>query len=305
MTHFKVAVITKDAYPDNEDEIMDLLASFNENISVEEYILMDFNAACDRVSKRAEAERDWKIGNCDAYREKIKNANEEDFSKIKKEYNFRVLFPEDFFNGLNYEEQKEKALKEFKNIKKNISNEFLDIMNIMNLKNIEEFKKINDKKKYFEKIDDYGNAISTYNPKAKYDWYSIYCSWDAFFEDEAQTLGEIVNKKRDFPNDAELRKKAPGMYKAYRKKVKVGDWFSSEYYAKRYPTFRDYYIDEKTPYTSAILGPDGEWYEAGRVGWFASTTATPKEELEWVNKYYEILKKYPESYHVTIVDCHI
>lgn len=83
MTHYKVAVITKDAYPDNEDEIMDLLAPFNENISVEEYVLMDFNAARNRVSKRAEAERDWKIKNCDIYREKIINADEEDFSRIK------------------------------------------------------------------------------------------------------------------------------------------------------------------------------------------------------------------------------
>lgn len=53
----------------------------------------------------------------------------------------------------------------------------------------------------------------------------------------------------------------------------------------------------------ALCTPDGEWYERGRMGWFAMV-AEEKSEKEWQAIRSEALSAYPE--HLIVgVDCHI
>ena len=51
----------------------------------------------------------------------------------------------------------------------------------------------------------------------------------------------------------------------------------------------------------AIVTPDGEWHEKGKMGWFG---ASHGDDPNWDAMKYEIASAYPEHYAVC-VDCHI
>jgi hypothetical protein len=57
--------------------------------------------------------------------------------------------------------------------------------------------------------------------------------------------------------------------------------------------------EEKIPF--AILTPDGEWLERGRMGWFASVS---NEKEDWPEIATKVLEKY-KDYNVTVLDVHI
>lgn len=59
--------------------------------------------------------------------------------------------------------------------------------------------------------------------------------------------------------------------------------------------------------TYCVITPDGEWHAPGNIGFFAMTDATPEEEDEWVDKWYErfYIPAIKNNWYITIVDCHI
>lgn len=54
-------------------------------------------------------------------------------------------------------------------------------------------------------------------------------------------------------------------------------------------------------YFFAVLTPNGEWVEKGRMGWWASVT---NEKEDWPEVEKTVLDKYQDKF-VTVVDCHI
>ena len=88
----------------------------------------------------------------------------------------------------------------------------------------------------------------------------------------------------------------------------VSDGFYKPEYLKRlYPTPEVYEKIQTEFWTRAVITPDGEWHELGRMGWFGMSSEEPEDTLEWVEKYYErfIEPAIENGWTLNIIDCHI
>lgn len=152
--------------------------------------------------------------------------------------------------------------------------------------------------------DEEGNALSTYNPNSKWDWYEIGGRWS----NEINTKqGEHVNFARikdiNFNatfNEDELKE----LSERYNKLITEGDFYKPEYYKERYKTFEDY-LKSYDFSTYALLDTNGVWHEPGQMGWFGMSSASPEELTNFDDEYMEIIKSQDEENWLVIVDCHI
>lgn len=92
----------------------------------------------------------------------------------------------------------------------------------------------------------------------------------------------------------------------YEKAINDG-FFKPEYLKRKYPDVETYERIETTFWTRAVVTPDGEWHEVGRMGWFACSSEEPEEIIKWVNAYYSsfIAPAIQNNWVIHIVDCHI
>lgn len=128
-------------------------------------------------------------------------------------------------------------------------------------------------KEWGYKIDEDDNVLSTYNPDAKWDWYTIGGGWSNYlYLKECNEEGERLTA--DY---------------AYFDEV---DW--------------DYMIKmNRIPF--CFVDWDGDWHEKGEMGWFAMTK-NEKDEDSWVDEfeaYIETLKNINFQGEVTVIDFHI
>lgn len=82
--------------------------------------------------------------------------------------------------------------------------------------------------------------------------------------------------------------------------------YNVDYLKERYIN-KEGYIKSMTGFrTYAILLPDDTWCEPGRMGWFGVSSASNDDKREFEKNYFNILdrEKYKDHY-LTIVDCHI
>lgn len=83
-------------------------------------------------------------------------------------------------------------------------------------------------------------------------------------------------------------------------------FYSKEYLKTKYPTEEEYKRSFTKFYTYAVLTPDGEWHEPGKVGWWGISSATREQEIEFEKNYEEkFIKAANPEWKLTIVDCHI
>lgn len=83
-------------------------------------------------------------------------------------------------------------------------------------------------------------------------------------------------------------------------------WPSAVYFAKRYGDRETYALCESTMWWRAVITPDGEWHEVGEMGWFACSSESDEELVEWAKAFKErFIDPYPPEYTLTVVDCHI
>ena len=161
-----------------------------------------------------------------------------------------------------------------------------------------------------EYIDKDGNILSTYNPKSKWDWYTIGGRWNGCIPlKEPCNSNTIKLTNIAWGNDVNIDdylKAHPELKTQYEKLIKDGDFYTAEYYQKRYPTIDDFVNNKKNFTTYAVLTPDGEWHEPGRMGWFSISDASTEDEINWSNNYYkDFVEPYLENGYLTLVDCHI
>lgn len=83
--------------------------------------------------------------------------------------------------------------------------------------------------------------------------------------------------------------------------------YKPEYYTEMYGD-RDNFAKSYASFNTFAMLLDGEWYEQGKMGWFAMSDTT-KESLEkftdFMDKTLRELKKTHPHATVTLVDCHI
>ena len=152
--------------------------------------------------------------------------------------------------------------------------------------------------------DEEGNALSTYNPNAKWDWYEIGGRWNGLIETKdfknvnyARIKDIVLTKKFD---DLEKQK----IKNEYKELIEKGDFYKPEYYQERYPNF-DSYLESFNFSTYALLDKDGNWHEPGQMGWFGMSLASIQDEIDFKQKYNDIVNSQDPADWIVVVDCHI
>ena len=162
------------------------------------------------------------------------------------------------------------------------------------------------------KTDAEGNLLSTYNPRSKWDWWSEGGRWDGMLRTTAGELNSARIADIDFTPDAQKYEAALRYWDViveHQPKLPGEDFFSM--YNEQY--YLDYYGDRDTYArfmslfsTYAVVTPDGEWYEKGRMGWWGCSSETADEAKDWEEHYRErFLDSADPDWILTIVDCHI
>ena len=162
------------------------------------------------------------------------------------------------------------------------------------------------------KTDAEGNLLSTYNPRSKWDWWSEGGRWDGMLRTAAGELNSARIADIDFTPDAQTYEAALRYWDViveHQPKLPGEDFFSmyNEQYYLDYYGDRDTYARYMTQFsTYAVVTPDGEWYEKGRMGWWGCSSETADEAKDWEEHYRErFLDSADPDWILTIVDCHI
>lgn len=133
-----------------------------------------------------------------------------------------------------------------------------------------------------EDIGDDGETYSTYNPKSKWDWYSLGGRWAGLLK-----LKEgIVKPHPNFSwgwDDQEKQKVL--------KENKTDQALKKE-------------IENINDVVTFALLKDGIWYERGEMGWWGYVS-DEKEENEWDDEFKKLTKELSEDTLISIYDCHI
>ena len=175
---------------------------------------------------------------------------------------------------------------------------------------------------YGDNVDDSGNIYSTYNDGCKWDWYEIGGRWADMLKLKRSAKGKYngvyrVDEARicdiDFRPDDEKYRNAIREWEIFvdgaEKKPyeeRIFSPFKPEYYIEKYGTKEKYAECVSRFSTYAVITPDGEWHEAGKMLWFGISTATNEDELDWEENYYkDFIENLDQNMIVTIVDCHI
>lgn len=115
-----------------------------------------------------------------------------------------------------------------------------------------------------------GKQRRTYNPESKWDWYRVGGRWDGYLTGES--------------------KRSDGGYNFHGHDGLNGNVAPVSYVL----------AEKKVPW--AILTPDGEWHEKGKMGWWATSTGKKKG---WPQAVSNILAPYADTHVVVAIDCHI
>jgi uncharacterized protein YdcH (DUF465 family) len=209
------------------------------------------------------------------------------------------------------------------------------------LKRYEEIKDKTEIELYEEYIDGYetdddGNVLSTYNPKSKWDWYTIGGRWPNMLAIELGKEG-IGSSRATLSSFDFIEGKIPkretdkyeGVNGARFKDIdfQLSKYFKYDFESKkdvinRYNTDEELkkYIDEKyssideyikeieegnNSLTYAML-IDGEWIEPGKMGWWAMSDETDETRALYEQKIADYFESKKDSDDwLVIVDCHI
>lgn len=172
--------------------------------------------------------------------------------------------------------------------------------------------------------DEDGNELTTYNPKSKWDWYSIGGRWSCELKiriTEENGLGEYAESDQDefvYGNVAKIKdidfspnaERYNECYQWWKDNVEAPDeeWdelYKKEYFTKRYRDAEEYATRNASFATFALVTPDGEWHEQGEMGWFGCSSETPEEAREWDEQYASFIENANPEHYFVMVDCHI
>jgi len=169
--------------------------------------------------------------------------------------------------------------------------------------------------------DDEQNLYSTYNPDAKWDWYSVGGRWGGSLklkQDARADYGgsDAVDEARiadiDFSPDEEAYKRALRFWEVAVEgdKQREGEdffiFYKPEYYLEYYGT-KEKYAKYTSQWSSfAVVTPDGKWHEPGQMGWFGMSNTTANSQRDWNEHFMErFIESADGDLIITVVDCHI
>lgn len=121
---------------------------------------------------------------------------------------------------------------------------------------------------------------STYNPKSKWDWYSIGGRWLGFLPLKPNKEATMKGEPGAFGNDP-----INGGRGADQARKEDVDW-------------------DRIEYSPMAFVKNGEWKQKGQMGWFG-VSSNNKTDEDWEAEWKAGLKGVPEDQLVTVIDCHI
>lgn len=158
-----------------------------------------------------------------------------------------------------------------------------------------------------------GTRKTTYNPKSKWDWWTIGGRWNGYFDKNYDPEADPANMEvcricgGSGKRDDDLGRQARAEDPAYTcngcsGRGKTLKWPS---HLKPHANWMDTakLIAGSIAPSYALLTPDGEWHQRGEMGWFG-ISHDEKERDTWENEYRKCLRAFPDTVAVA-VDCHI
>jgi hypothetical protein len=182
-----------------------------------------------------------------------------------------------------------------------------------------------------ESLDSEGNALTTYNPNSKWDWYSIGGRWTGalILKDDAEgRLGVSGVFDNQPEHDADISTIGDVDWVAMNKLAKeksAKEWdnlfkpydnhdfclYNKDYVEKQkkihleiYGT-KEEYVRRRGFWTTYALVTEDEWIAPGEMGWFGLSTDETIDREAYDNKFVSYLKSLPKNTAITVVDCHI
>ena len=248
-----------------EEEVEDLLAPFNENIEVESYLYRTKEQIIEDGRKSQEE-----------LLERIKEFDKDKLIEVltspKYDWYKRVLAaqtPQDFYDVEAHESM----------------------------------------------VGEDGNEYSTYNPESRWDWWEIGGRWGGSLRDyngEYHNTLKIANWDYNYISPKAVSHHSrfweiavEGAEPTETEKEKYFIFYSKEYYLKKYGNKSNYIKSMLTFSTYALLTPDGEWLEPGKMGWWGISGADPVDEGLWERDFTSLIDTFDRDMYITIVDCHI
>lgn len=273
MSHYTVLVMS-----DSEADVEDLLAPFNENLEVERYVKATKEELIEGERKDIISYRDGNyaefLGDIKGYKEKY-GKNEGHIKYLEED------FPKRLANLDNDDFLYQEAIKYYEE----------------------------------EDINEDGSVSSTYNPKSKWDWYVEGGRWSGSLRlKDGSKVDSAYASEIDFSPDEEEAKRyariwdlvVEGFEPKNQDERDTLRWNNKEYILNKFKTKGEYVKINSAFHTYAVLTPDGEWHEPGKMGWFGMSHATNEQEIEWYNNYSKFVEEAIENnWLITVVDCHI
>lgn len=184
------------------------------------------------------------------------------------------------------------------------------------------YEGMDESEKY--QVDEQGlYMVSTYNPKSKWDWYSLGGRWagglivkgpvyradqgePGSFDNPIPPGGVSRARWGDIDWDRIRESRREGRKKSYAEAMKKDEAHRAFIYDMDPEETEEHYVNRGLNFsTFAILTPDGEWLERGEMGWFG-VVHDEKNQEEWTRIWRETVEKYctPDTV-VSVVDIHI
>lgn len=187
------------------------------------------------------------------------------------------------------------------------------------------------------KIDSEGNALSTYNPKSKWDWYSIGGRWQGMLKlkPKLKYPDRVLKGNKSFMDNTEYKEgtcdqacfvdidwktiekeQKDKLIETWKKAVAICEPTNTheEYEVKYHKHIIDVYKTQKNYLkehtigfkTYSVITDNGEWHSPGDMGWWGFSSETDEEKKSWDIQYKKMfLTGLAPNTLLTIVDCHI
>lgn len=193
----------------------------------------------------------------------------------------------------------------------------------------------------YDDLDEQGNKWSTYNPKSKWDWYSLGGRWCGtlrlkqpvktkqsepsliYLKENPKEILETLSdelktdhaqvKDIDFTpdlTDIEHHKRfweinvEDSPLKENEKAEDFRNFYRKNYYLEKYGD-KETYIKEHTSFRTYAILYHGEWIEPGEMGWFGCSNANKDGYAQYREKFEEIISNLDPEDWISVVDCHI
>lgn len=173
------------------------------------------------------------------------------------------------------------------------------------------------------------------NSNAKWDWYVLGGRWRGLLKlklnktpfleyppekmiegfDKPLLVGRADSayiKDVDFTPEKEAIEKAKTRWENHLERLKNKKEDSNynpyyEYGIDKNDT-KESYIKKQTSFSTFAVLEDGEWQEAGQMGWFGAVNASQEDRINWEESYPEKIVRWQKEkpdYIISIIDCHI